>query len=190
MDGENEKYLATYPWALEFDRFLPSPGMFKHKATSSTSAEPNANPGPAAIKRLTSPEGTVSVSNLSAGTKASTATSTANYQHNGYQSQSTRDHHRSYAASHSSSSHHHHHPSTHHVYSSSSSSHAQSGNHSYSYYDSSTRTGSEADTTSSYRTSPSSTFSSHSRPQHHERKLSSSANSQAGYANGYGDHVS
>ncbi|KAF9936450.1 hypothetical protein BGZ65_002367, partial [Modicella reniformis] len=59
MDSENEKYLIGYPWNLEFDRFLPSPGMFKHKAMPTASVEASGNPGTAAIKRLTSPEGSV-----------------------------------------------------------------------------------------------------------------------------------
>ncbi|KAF9901318.1 hypothetical protein EC991_006274 [Linnemannia zychae] len=31
MEAENEKYLPGYPWELEFDRFLPSPAIFKLK---------------------------------------------------------------------------------------------------------------------------------------------------------------
>ncbi|KAF9121337.1 hypothetical protein BGW39_010597 [Mortierella sp. 14UC] len=31
MEAENEKYLPEYPWDLEFDRFLPSPAIFKLK---------------------------------------------------------------------------------------------------------------------------------------------------------------
>ncbi|KAG0201123.1 hypothetical protein BGX28_005954 [Mortierella sp. GBA30] len=35
MEGENEKYLPRYPWILEFDRFLPSPAIFKAKTSGS-----------------------------------------------------------------------------------------------------------------------------------------------------------
>ncbi|KAI1297438.1 hypothetical protein EDD11_007128 [Mortierella claussenii] len=63
MEGENEKYLPKYPWNLEFDRFLPSPAIFKSKSTSvATATSELLDSGAAAAKRLTSPEGTVSMS--------------------------------------------------------------------------------------------------------------------------------
>ncbi|KAF9092515.1 hypothetical protein BGX23_004227 [Mortierella sp. AD031] len=79
MEGENEKYLPGYPWELEFDRFLPSPAIFKLKpklmesvfaesnADGNNSSSNSSNGGnsssssAAAAKRLTSPEGTVSM---------------------------------------------------------------------------------------------------------------------------------
>ncbi|GJJ75598.1 CTD kinase subunit gamma [Entomortierella parvispora] len=42
MECENEKYLAGYPWPLEFDRFLPSPALLRQKNSSSTSSSPAA----------------------------------------------------------------------------------------------------------------------------------------------------
>ncbi|KAF9136455.1 hypothetical protein BGX30_011176 [Mortierella sp. GBA39] len=77
MEAENEKYLPGYPWDLEFDRFLPSPAIFKlkpglsAKLTESILSDTLKNNGssssssdghtPSAAKRLTSPEGTVSM---------------------------------------------------------------------------------------------------------------------------------
>ncbi|KAF9353753.1 hypothetical protein BGX34_011397 [Mortierella sp. NVP85] len=125
MDSENEKYLAGYPWPLEFDRFLPSPGIFKHKALSSANTETTADPGAVAIKRLTSPEGTVTVSNLG-GTKVPTAIPATSHQHNGHAFQSGRDNPRSYGVFHSS---HHQYSQTHHAYSSTFNSHARTQHH-------------------------------------------------------------
>ncbi|KAF9292599.1 hypothetical protein BGZ68_000003 [Mortierella alpina] len=60
MEAENDKYLPGYPWTLEFDRFLPSPAIFKSKA--STPSQPSALPSPTtpAIASQPSADGTTS----------------------------------------------------------------------------------------------------------------------------------
>ncbi|KAF9435016.1 hypothetical protein BGZ76_007029 [Entomortierella beljakovae] len=78
IEAENEKYIPNYPWNLEFDRFLPSPGILKSKSSSETVADASIDTS-AATKRLTSPEGTVTVSSTSA---RSTAAPPAEYHHN------------------------------------------------------------------------------------------------------------
>ncbi|KAK3826734.1 MAG: CTD kinase subunit gamma CTK3-domain-containing protein [Linnemannia gamsii] len=90
MEGENEKYLPGYPWDLEFDRFLPSPAIFKLKpslsaklmesvfsdtSSSNSNSENNSN-SMSAVKRLTSPEGTVSIAGSTATSRHSSASST------------------------------------------------------------------------------------------------------------------
>ncbi|KAF9925063.1 hypothetical protein FBU30_005112 [Linnemannia zychae] len=85
MEAENEKYLPGYPWELEFDRFLPSPAIFKLKpalsaklmesvfsdtASSNNNSINSRNSAPAA-KRLASPEGTVSMAGSSVNSRQS-----------------------------------------------------------------------------------------------------------------------
>ncbi|KAG0286364.1 hypothetical protein BGZ96_009523, partial [Linnemannia gamsii] len=99
MEAENEKYLPEYPWELEFDRFLPSPAIFKSKPALSTklmdseysetssnnnsnnSGSSNSSSGssntPSASKRLTSPEGTVSMAGGTTNSRLTTSSSSS-----------------------------------------------------------------------------------------------------------------
>ncbi|KAG0258130.1 hypothetical protein BGZ95_005048, partial [Linnemannia exigua] len=81
MEGENEKYLPGYPWDLEFDRFLPSPAIFKMKPglsaklMESVFSETSINNSNSAMAgdRLTSPEETVSIAGGAPASRHSTS---------------------------------------------------------------------------------------------------------------------
>ncbi|KAF8979220.1 hypothetical protein BGZ46_005688 [Entomortierella lignicola] len=181
IDTENGKYLPNYPWVLEFDRFLPSPAIFKSKSSSvNTETSPDSS---AAMKRLTSPEGTISMTNTSS--RANLAASPTEYHHNnGYHAPSGRDYPQSYPYPNPRPQQHNQQPPPPHTYPSSNGvSSTHSRNHSHSYYDTSIPTAPAADTTSSShrvspssrRGSPSSSYHSYSRPQYHERTSSSNS---------------
>ncbi|KAF9569992.1 hypothetical protein EC968_002351 [Mortierella alpina] len=176
MESENDKYLPGYPWSLEFDRFLPSPAIFKSKAStlSQPSAESPSTPaissqlsadGPvspmdhdnaAGVKRLTSPEGTVSVAGSTVhavaplsktapqGPASSVTPSTSDFYHNGY-------HHPPLPPA-RRADHSHPHPSSsrsHYPHQTSQPSHSQHSYHaphSHSYYEPAIPTGPAADT--------------------------------------------
>ncbi|KAF9180189.1 hypothetical protein BGZ50_006393 [Haplosporangium sp. Z 11] len=159
MECENEKYLPGYPWILEFDRFLPSPAIFQSRQSApsvttsaiTNSSSPTEEESAVAAKRLTSPDGTISLvktnsnsqppspsaifpattATTSASHTAATAAAPFEHYHNGYQPPG-RDHQRSQTYSHAYSqppqNHQHSHPAT-----SSSSSNAHSQSHSYSH---------------------------------------------------------
>ncbi|KAG0012714.1 hypothetical protein BGZ80_011563 [Entomortierella chlamydospora] len=183
IETENEKYLPNYPWTLEFDRFLPSPAIFKSKPTLSVNTEEPTDSN-VAMKRLTSPEGTITVT--STGGRATSAASPAEYHHNGYHHPPGRDYSHPYSYPHARPQHHHHQqppPPPQHSYSSTNSTNnSHSRNHSHSYYDPSIPTAPAAETSSSHRASPSSrrasptsSYHPYARPQYHERTSSSSS---------------
>ncbi|KAI8605885.1 CTD kinase subunit gamma CTK3-domain-containing protein [Dissophora ornata] len=163
MDNENEKYKPSYPWILEFDRFLPSPAMFKSKAVSGASTEFSMDSSAAGMKRLASPEGTVSVSSMNASSLLPPTAPMTEYHHNGYH-QASRGHPQpfSYSQSHPQPRQHYH--------------HQQQSNHA-----NTSSSSSVADAASSSHRPSAPSYHSHSRPQHRERTISSS--------NGYNDHV-
>ncbi|KAG0329104.1 hypothetical protein BGZ99_003488 [Dissophora globulifera] len=165
METENEHYLPGYPWMLEFDRFLPSPAILKSKAVTEPGVEPSMDSSAFATKRLTSPEGTVSVSSSTAPHPDSTASSHPSYH------QMTRENGHSLSR-----------PQTHLQHTP----HQQQ----YHYYDASIPAVPAADAPSARQsvTSPPSTYHSHSRPHYRERTGSNSGGSYGAYANGYGDH--
>ncbi|ORZ07066.1 CTD kinase subunit gamma CTK3-domain-containing protein [Lobosporangium transversale] len=183
IESENEKYLPNYPWSLEFDRFLPSPAIFKSKtnSTSATTFDSSLDSGAVATKRLTSPEGTVSVSNAGAG--AGTGATQVSGHHNGYHGQHNV--------------HFPHQPtSQQQVYSPTSASATDnnyigstiSRSHFHSYYDSSIPTAPTSEGPApSYRTSPSSTYQPFPRTHYQECTTSSGGSLQSGHSNGHSD---
>ncbi|KAF9347559.1 hypothetical protein BGX26_000968 [Mortierella sp. AD094] len=187
IETENEKYLPSYPWILEFDRFLPSPAIFKSKPALSVNTEESTDSS-VAMKRLTSPEGTITMT--STGGRATSAVSPTEYHHNGYHHPPGRDYPHPYSYPHARPQHHHQQPPPppQHSYSSANSANnSHSRNHSHPYYDPSIPTAPAAETSSSHRVSPSSrrasptsSYHPYSRPQYHERTSSGSSSTHAG----------